>query len=72
MIVKVLQNKEGKYLKNFCLEEIDEVLYSSVGLMCYWVTDDPREAMHFYSSNSAIVAKSWVGHGFDYKNVEIL
>lgn len=72
MIVKVLQNKEGKYLKNFCLEEIDEVLYSSIGLMCYWVTDNPHEAMHFYSSNSAIVAKSWVGHGFDYKNVEIL
>nr|DAG84009.1 MAG TPA: hypothetical protein [Caudoviricetes sp.] len=71
MIVKVLQNKEGKYLKDFCLEEIDELFYSSVGLMCYWVTDDPREAMHFYSSNSAIVAKSWVGHGFDYKNVEI-
>lgn len=71
MIVKVLQNKEGKYLKDFCLEEIDELLYSSVGLMCYWVTDDPREAMHFYSSISAIVAKNWVGRDFDYKNVEI-
>lgn len=71
MIVKVLQNKEGKYLKDFCLEEIDELLYSSVGLMCYWVTDGPREAMHFYSSISAIVAKNWVGRDFDYKNVEI-
>lgn len=71
MIVKVLQNKEGKYLKDFCLEEIDELLYSSVGLMCYWVTDDLREAMHFYSSISAIVAKNWVGRDFDYKNVEI-
>lgn len=71
MIVKVLQNKEGKYLKGFCLEEINELFYSSVGLMCYWVTDDPCETMHFYSSISAIVAKSWVGHGFDYKNVEI-
>lgn len=71
MIVKVLQNKEGKYLKNFCLEEIDELFYTSVGLMCYWVTDDPCEAMHFYSSSSAITVKGIVKHGFDYKNVEI-
>lgn len=72
MIVKVLQNKEGKYLKDFCLEEIDELFHLVTGLMCYWVTDDPKEAMHFYSSNSAIVAKSWVRQlGFDYKNVEI-
>nr|DAT77764.1 MAG TPA: hypothetical protein [Caudoviricetes sp.] len=72
MIVKVLQNKEGKYLKDFCLETIDHLFRPVTGLMCYWVTDDPNEAMHFYSSNSAIVARSWVGrHRFDYKNVEI-
>lgn len=71
MIVKVLQNKEGKYLKDFCLETIDNFLNPVTVLMCYWVTNDPREAMHFYSSNSAIVAKSWVGRDFDYKNVEI-
>lgn len=71
MIVKVLQNKEGKYLKNYCLETVDELFCSVTGLMCYWTTDDPKEAMHFYSSNSAIVAKSWVGKGFDYKNIEI-
>lgn len=72
MIVKVLQNKKGKYLKDFCLETIDDLLYPVTVLMCYWVTDDPNEAMHFYSSNSAIVAKSWVRQcGFDYKNVEI-
>lgn len=71
MIVKVLQNKEGKYLKDFCLEEIDELFYSSIGLMCYWVTDNPHEAMHFYSSSSAITVKGIVKHGFDYKNVEI-
>lgn len=72
MIVKVLQNKKGKYLKDFCLETIDNFLNPVTVLMCYWVTDDPNEAMHFYSSNSAIVAKSWVGQcGFDYKNVEI-
>ena len=71
MIVKVLQNKEGKYLKDFCLETIDNFFNPVTVLMCYWVTDDPKEAMHFYSSNSAIVAKSWVRHGFDYKNVEI-
>lgn len=75
MIVKVLQNKEGKYLKDYGLETVmDSILDGPVtGLMCYWVTDDPKEAVHFYSSNSAIVAKSWVGQlGFDYKNVEIL
>lgn len=71
MIVKVLQNKEGKYLKDFCLETIDNFFNPVTVLMCYWVTDDSKEAMHFYSSNSAIVAKSWVGRGFDYKNVEI-
>ena len=72
MIVKVLQNKEGKYLKDFCLETIDHLFRPVTGLMCYWVTDDPNEAMHFYSSNSAIVVRSWVGrHRFDYKNVEI-
>lgn len=71
MIVKVLQNKEGKYLKDFCLETIDNFFNQVTVLMCYWVTDDPKEAMHFYSSNSAIVAKSWVRRDFDYKNVEI-
>lgn len=71
MIVKVLQNKEGKYLKDYCLETINELFHSVTGLMCYWVTGDPHEAIHFYSSNSAMVAKSWVGQGFDYKNVEI-
>ena len=72
MIVKVLQNKEGKYLKDFCLETIDHLFHPVTGLMCYWVTDDPNEAMHFYSSNSAIAAKRWVAQcGFDYKNVEV-
>lgn len=72
MIVKVLQNKEGKYLKSFTLEVIDELFCPATGLLCYSSTDDPNEAMHFYSSSSAIVAKNWVGHcGFDYKNVEI-
>lgn len=71
MIVKVLQNKKGEYLKDFCLETIDDLFYPVTGLMCYWITDNPNEAMHFYSSISAIVAKSWVGSGFDYKNVEI-
>lgn len=58
MIVKVLQNKEGKYLKDFCLETIDNFINPVTILMCYWITDNPNEAMHFYSSISAIVAKS--------------
>ena len=73
MIVKVLQNKEGKYLKDYCLETIMDSIFDDpvTGLMCYWVTDDPKEAMHFYSSSSAITVKGIVKHGFDYKNVEI-
>lgn len=71
MIVKVLQNKEGKYLKDFCFETIDYLFHPVTGLMCYWVTDDPKEAMHFYSSSSAITVKWIVKHGFDYKNVDI-
>ena len=58
MIIKVLQNKKGEYLKDFCLETIDDLFYPVTGLMCYWITDNPNEAMHFYSSILAIVAKS--------------
>lgn len=47
MIVKVLQNKEGKYLKDYGLETVDELFHPVTGLMCYWVTDDPKEAIHF-------------------------
>jgi hypothetical protein len=37
MIVKVLQNKEGKYLKDYCLETVmDSILDDPVtGLMGY-------------------------------------
>lgn len=40
MIVKVLQNKEGKYLKDYGLETVDELFHPVTGLMCYWVTKD--------------------------------
>ena len=73
MIVKVLQHKNGKYLKDYCLESQSEILTAEncVGLMGYWLTDNPEEAMHFYTSISAIVARNWVGSDFNYKNVEI-
>lgn len=35
MIVKVLQNKEGKYLKDYSLETVDELFHPVTGLMCY-------------------------------------
>lgn len=37
MIVKVLQNKEGKYLKDYCLETIMDSIFDDpvTGLMCY-------------------------------------
>lgn len=35
MIVKVLQNKEGKYLKDYGLETVDELFHPVTGLMCY-------------------------------------
>ena len=75
MIVKVLQHKNGKYLKDYELEAYPNYDFLSnkecVGLMGFWLTDEPREAMHFYTSISAIVARNWVGNKFNYKNVEI-
>lgn len=58
MIVKVLQNKKGEYLKDFCLETIDDLFYPVTGLnVLFGLQIILNEAMHFYSSISAIVAK---------------
>lgn len=72
MLVKVLVNNKGEYLKDYALEAFFDFFPSrtSVGLMGQWTTTDPREAMHFWTSMDAIVARNW-NKSFNYKNVEI-
>lgn len=51
MIVKVLQNKEGKYLKDYGLETVDELFHPVTGLMCYWgCANDSRRKREANSS----------------------
>lgn len=73
MIVKVLRNTKGKYLKDVFLEDFSDFFNPepAIGVAGIWTTDNPEEAMTFRSSFKAIEMKSILQRDWDYANVEI-
>ena len=73
MIVKVLCNSKGEYLKDVFLEDLSDPFDSTpaIGVAALWKTTDPNEAKIFRTSTEAIHMKSILRRDWDYKNIEI-
>lgn len=73
MIVKVLCNSKGEYLKDVFLEDLSDFFDPTpyIGVAGVWTTNNPEEAMIFQSSFKAIEMKSILRRDWDYVNIEI-
>ena len=60
MIVKVLCNSKGEYLKDIFIEDLSDFLDPTpcLGVARVWKTTNPEEAMTFYPPIKAIELKS--------------
>lgn len=73
MIVKVLCNSKGEYLKDIFIEDLSDFLDPTpcLGVAGVWKTTNPEEAMTFYPPIKAIELKSLLRRDWDYKNIEV-